>query len=43
MPDWDTVLLIAAIAGVAILLGGGAYHAWRDWADNRRIRKHLGK
>jgi len=43
MPDWDTVLLIAAIAGVAILLGGGAWATWRDWFDNRRIRKHLRK
>jgi hypothetical protein len=43
MPDWDTILLIVAIAGVVIVLGGGAYQAWREWADYRRIRKHLGK
>jgi len=43
MPDWDTLLLIAAIAGVVILLSGGAWATWRDWADYRRIRKHLGK
>jgi len=43
MPDWDTILLIAALAGVAIVLSGGAYKTWRDWADNRRIGKHLGK
>jgi hypothetical protein len=43
MPDWDTVLLIVALAGVAIFLGAGAYQAWRDWSDNRRIRKHLRK
>ena len=43
MPDWDTVLLIVALAGLAVLLGAGAYKTWRDWADNRRIRKHLRK
>jgi hypothetical protein len=43
MPDWDTILLIVALAGVAILLGAGAFKTWRDWSDNRRIRRHLGK
>jgi len=43
MPDWDTVLLIAAIAGVAIVLSGGAFATWRDWSDNRRVGKHLRK
>jgi hypothetical protein len=43
MPDLDGVLLIVAVAVVAIVLGGGAIQAWRDWASNRRIRKHLRK
>jgi hypothetical protein len=43
MPDWDTVLLIVDVAVVALVLGVGAFQAWRDWSDNRRIGKHLGK
>jgi len=45
MPDWDTVLLIVAldVAVIALVLGVGAYQAWREWADYRRIRKHLRK
>jgi len=45
MPDWDTILLIVVVdvAVIAIVLGGGAFQAWRDWAGNRRTGKHLGK
>ena len=28
-------------AGVIIVLGGGAFQAWRRWSDDRKIRKHL--
>jgi hypothetical protein len=43
MPDLDSVLLIAAIATLAIVIGGGAMQTWRDWAYSRRVRKHLRK
>jgi hypothetical protein len=43
MPDLDGALLFVAIAGVVIVLGGGAFNTWREWADNRRIGKHLRK
>jgi hypothetical protein len=35
------LLFIIAGAGLFIVLGGGAFQAWRRWSDNRRIRKHL--
>jgi hypothetical protein len=41
MPDFDGVLLIATLAVIAIVLGGGAMQTWRDWSYDRRIRKHL--
>jgi len=43
MPDWDTVLFIVVVAGLAIVLAGGALQWWRDWVYDRRIRKHLRK
>jgi hypothetical protein len=43
MPDLETVLLIAAIAVFAVVLGGGAMQDWRDWAYGRKVRKHLRK
>jgi hypothetical protein len=35
------VIAIIAAAGLIIVLGGGAFQAWRRWSDDRRIRKHL--
>jgi len=37
----DVLLLVTAAAAFVIVLGGGAFQAWRRWSDNRRIRKHL--
>ena len=39
----EDILLFTVAAGVLIVLGGGAFQAWRSWSDDRRIRKHLGK
>ena len=40
----DILFYIIAV-GVVAVLGGTAFIAaietWRDWSDNRRIRKHL--
>ena len=47
MPDFLDVLFYIIAAGAAVVIGGGAVaaaiQAWRDWSDNRRIRKHLRK
>ena len=47
MPDFLDVLFYIIAAGVAVVIGGCAVaagiRAWRDWSDNRRIRKHLRK
>ena len=37
----EDILLFTIAAGVIIVLGGGAFQAWRRWSDDRRIRKHL--
>jgi hypothetical protein len=40
----DALFVIVAVilgAGFVIVIGGGAFQAWRSWSDNRRIRKHL--
>jgi hypothetical protein len=37
----EDILLFISAAGLIIVLGGGAFQAWRRWSDNRRIRKHL--
>ena len=37
----EDILLFISAAGIIIVLGGGAFQAWRRWSDNRRIRKHL--
>jgi hypothetical protein len=37
----EDILLFTVAAGVIIVLGGGAFQAWRSWSDDRRIRKHL--
>jgi hypothetical protein len=40
--DWvDVLLFIIAGAALIIVLGGGAFQAWRRWSDDRKIRKHL--
>jgi hypothetical protein len=39
----EDILLFTIAAGVIIVLGGGAFQAWRRWSDDRRIRKHLRK
>jgi len=40
--DW---LYILFFAGLALVLGGFAFvfaiEGWRQWSENRRIRKHL--
>jgi len=40
--NWLDILLFA---GIVIMLTGigfvGAIEGWRQWSDNRRIRKHL--
>jgi hypothetical protein len=47
MPEFLDLLFYIIVAVVAVVLGGcavaSAIRAWRDWSDNRRIRKHLGK
>jgi hypothetical protein len=35
------IVLFTIAAGVIIVLGGGAFQAWRRWSDHRKIRKHL--
>jgi hypothetical protein len=39
----DVLLFIIAGAALIIVLGGGAFQAWRRWSEDRRIRKHLRK
>jgi hypothetical protein len=43
--DLVDVLFVIIAAGIATVLGGcagiAALQAWRNWSDNRRIRKHL--
>jgi len=41
--DWDAIILVGIcllLAGVGLLV---AFHAWRHWSDDRRIRRHLRK
>jgi hypothetical protein len=38
---WKISCFSGVAAGVIIVLGGGAFQAWRRWSDDRKIRKHL--